>query len=222
MSPGRILVTHRLPGDAGSGLPADSSVWTGKGAMPRQELLAAVREAEGLLCMLVDEIDAELIEAGGHLRVISQMAVGVDNIDLAAASRAGIPVGHTPGVLTETTADTAFALMAAACRRLAEGGDALREGRVGEWDPEFMLGGDLWETTLGIVGLGRIGQAVARRAAGFAMGILYTGPHRKGEAEGLGAHYVDLDELLSASDHVVLAAPLDASTRHMIDRRALA
>lgn len=190
--------------------------------MPRPELLAAIGEAEGLLCMLVDEIDAELIEAGAHLRVISQMAVGVDNVDLAAASRAGIPVGHTPGVLTETTADTAFALMAAACRRLPEGRDALREGRVGEWDPEFMLGGDLWDTTLGIVGLGRIGQAVARRAGGFSMRVLYAGPHRKEEGERLGARHVDLEHLLSASDHVVLAASLDASTRHMIDGRALA
>ncbi len=189
--------------------------------MSRRELLAAVRQAEGLLCMLVDRIDAELIEAGSNLAVISQMAVGVDNIDLSAATRAGIPVGHTPGVLTDTTADTAFALLAAACRRLPEGRDVLREGGVGEWDPEFMLGGDLWETTLGIVGLGRIGLAVARRATGFAMRILYAGPHLKKEGEELGARHVDLDELLTESDHVVLAAPLDSVTRHLIDRRAL-
>lgn len=202
-------------------MPPDASVWNGSGAMPRQELLAAVQEATGLLCMLVDDIDGELIGAGAKLEVISQMAVGVDNIDLAAATRAGIPVGHTPGVLTETTADTAFALLAAACRRLPEGRQALRDGTVGEWDPEFMLGGDLWNTTLGIVGLGRIGQAIARRAAGFAMRILYTGPRPKTEAGRLGATHVDLPQLLSRSDHVVLAAPLDATTRHLIDRRAL-
>src|SRR5690606_23163460 len=177
------------------------------GLMPRHELLRAVGDVEGLLCMLVDSIDAELIAAAPKLRAISQMAVGVDNIDLEAATAAGIPVGHTPGVLTETTADTAFALLAAATRRLPEGRDDLMAGRVGEWDPDYLLGGDLWGTTLGIVGMGRIGRAIARRATlGFDMRVLYTS---RGPKElPFPAEKVSLPELLARADHVVLAAAL--------------
>lgn len=190
--------------------------------MPRAELLSRVGSLHGVLCMLVDDIDAELISAGSSLRVISQMSVGVDNVDLAAATAAGIPVGHTPGVLTETTADTAFALLAAACRRLPEGQQALRDGAVGEWDPEFLLGGDLFDTTLGVVGLGRIGAAVARRGAGFGMRLLYSGPNSKPAASAQGAEHVSLDTLMARADHVVVTAPLTEATRHLIDGRALA
>lgn len=213
-----MLVTHRLPAGAGSDLAPGWEVWPGPGPVPRSRLVAEAATIGGLLCMLVDDIDAEVIGAAPYLRVISQMAVGVDNIDLHAATRAGIPVGHTPGVLTETTADTAFALLAAATRRLPEGQEELRAGRVGEWDPDYLLGGDLWDTTLGIVGLGRIGSAVARRAAGFGMRVLYSGPrpHRTEAA------FVGLEELLARSDHVVLAAPLTADTAHMIGAAQLA
>lgn len=214
-----VVVTHRLPAGVDSEIPETWRVWQGEGPMPRDELLETVEGAEGLLSMLVDEIDGELVARAGSLRVISQMAVGVDNIDLAAATEAGIPVGHTPGVLTETTADTAFALLAASVRRLPEGQADLREGRVGEWDPDYLLGGDLGDTTLGVVGLGRIGGAVARRATGFGMRLLYTG--RGPKANDLGAEFVGLEELLAASDHVVLAAPLTSATRHMIDSRTL-
>lgn len=211
----RVLVTRPLPAGAGESLPSDWEVWPGTGAMPRAELLARAGDLDGLLCMLVDRIDAELIEAGSRLRVISQMAVGTDNVDLAAATARRVPVGHTPGVLTETTADTAFALLAAACRRLPEGQEALRTGSVGEWDPEFMLGGDLWGSTLGIVGLGRIGAAVARRASGFDMRVLYSGRRPSPSAPGL-AELVPLDDLMSEADHVVLAAALTPDTRHLI------
>lgn len=214
-----VVVTHRLPAGVGAEIPESWRVWKGEGSMPRGELLEAVAGAEGLLSMLVDEIDPELMARAGQLRVISQMAVGVDNIDLVAATEAGIPVGHTPGVLTQTTADTAFALLAAAVRRLPEGQADLREGRVGEWDPDYLLGGDLWDTTLGVVGLGRIGSAVARRATGFGMRLLYTG--RRPKSDDLGADFVGLEELLGASDHVVLAAPLTSGTRHMMDSRTL-
>lgn len=214
-----VLVTHRLPAGVDSEIPAEWTVWGGDGAMPRDRLLDQVADAEGLLCMLVDRIDPELLTAAPHLRAISQMAVGVDNVDLEAATAAGLPVGHTPGVLTETTADTAFALLAAATRRLPEGRADLQSGRVGEWDPDYLLGGDLWDTTLGIVGLGRIGSAVARRAAGFGMEILYTG--RAPKAVDHGAVFVDLDQLLARSDHVVLAAPLTDETHHMIGSRRL-
>jgi glyoxylate reductase len=215
-----VLVTHRLPAGVDSEIPAGWSVWQEGGPMPRDRLLQEVARAEGLLCMLVDPIDADLLASATRLRAVSQMAVGVDNIDLDAATRAGIPVGHTPGVLTETTADTAFALLAAAVRRLPEGQEDLRSGRVGEWDPDYMLGGDLWDTTLGIVGLGRIGSAVARRAAGFGMEVLYTG--RSPKDDDRGAEFVGLEELLTRSDHVVLAAPLTEATHHMVGARELA
>lgn len=215
----RVLVTHRLPGGVDEELDPTWEVWPGPGPMPRERLLESVAEAEGLLCMLVDRIDGELLESAPHLRVISQMAVGVDNVDLGAATRAGVPVGHTPDVLTETTADTAFALLAAATRRLMEGRDVLARGEVGEWDPGFMLGGDLWDTTLGIVGMGRIGSAVARRAGGFGMRVLFTSRAPREVDVGEWRPYPDV---LSESDHVVLAAPLTPSTRHMVDAAALA
>ncbi|HEX7098520.1 MAG TPA: D-glycerate dehydrogenase [Acidimicrobiia bacterium] len=217
----QVLVTHRLPAGADAALDPSWKVWPGDGPMPRRELIAAVADVEGLLCMLVDAIDAELLAAAPNLRAISQMAVGVDNIDLAAATARGIPVGHTPGVLTETTADTAFALLAAATRRLSEGRDDLRAGHVGEWDPDYLLGGDLWRTRLGIVGMGRIGQAVARRGAlGFEMEVIYTS--RSPKDFSFPAERVPLDELLSRADHVVLATALTSETRHMIDATALA
>lgn len=212
-----VLVTHRLP--AGVSAKRGWETWPGEGSMPRGELLSQVADLDGLLCMLVDGIDAELIDAGKHLRVISQMAVGVDNIDVEAATAAGIPVGHTPDVLTETTADTAFALLAAAVRRLPEGQRDLREGRVGEWDPDYLLGGDLWGTALGVVGLGRIGMAVARRARGFGMDVLYSG--RRPRENDLGAVFTDFDTLLAEADHIVLTAPSTPATRHMINRESL-
>lgn len=214
-----VLVTRRLPAGVGEELDPTWKVWGGQGAMPREDLVESMAGIEGLLCMLVDRIDAEVLRAGPRLRVISQMAVGVDNVDLAAATRAGVPVGHTPDVLTETTADTAFALLGAATRRLAEGRDVLARGEVGEWDPEFLLGGDLFDTTLGIVGLGRIGSALARRAGGFGMRVLYTArTPRNGES---GLEWRSFEDLLAEADHVVLTAPLTAETRHMIDREAL-
>ena len=190
--------------------------------MPHQILETRVGGAAGLLCMLTDRIDEALIATAPGLRVISQMAVGVDNIDVAAARAFAIQVGHTPDVLTETTADTAMALVLAAARRLREGIDYVREGRWGPWDPTLLLGQDVHHATLGIVGLGRIGTAVATRAAGFGMRVLYTGPNRKPTDEArLGVLYRTLGDLLSESDHVVVTAPLIPATRHLIDRKAL-
>lgn len=183
--------------------------------------MAVVSDCEGLLCMLTDRIDAELLDAAPRLRVVSQMAVGIDNVDVGACIRRGIRVGHTPDVLTETTADTAFALLAAVVRRLPEGRTAVLEGRWGEWDPEYLLGGDLHGTTLGIVGLGRIGQAIARRATGFSMRLLYHSRHRKPAAEAdLGIAFREFDRLLREADHIVVSASLDADSRGMFDADA--
>ncbi len=190
--------------------------------MPRNELLAQVAEADALYCMLTDQIDRELLDAAPRLQVISSMAVGVDNIDLAACTERGIPVGHTPGVLTEATADMAFGLLLAAARRIGEGFDYVRADKWGEWEPDLLLGWDVHSSVLGIIGMGRIGAAVARRGAGFGMEVVYSGPHPKPEIEAeLGAVRRDLSGLLSIADHVVITAPLKADTYHLINERTL-
>jgi lactate dehydrogenase-like 2-hydroxyacid dehydrogenase len=198
------------------------AVWEGDGVMPREELLARVAEASGLYCMLTDRVDRELLEAAPGLRVVSNMAVGVDNVDLTTCTERGIPVGHTPGVLTEATADMAFALLLAAARRIGEGMAHVRDDLWGEWQPDLLLGRDVHGTTLGIVGMGRIGTAVARRAAGFGMSIVYTGPNGKPAVESeLGATRHDLSGVLTIADHVVLTASLNANTYHLINDQSL-
>jgi lactate dehydrogenase-like 2-hydroxyacid dehydrogenase len=210
-----VFVTRKLP----AAIPDDYEVWPEEAPPPYAELLARARDCDGLLCMLTDRIDRALIEAGPGFRVISQMAVGVDNIDLEAATRRRIPVGHTPGVLTETTADLAFGLLLATARRIPEAERFLREGRWHYWAPEILLGTDVQGTTLGIVGMGAIGRAVARRAAGFGMRVLYTNRSGAGYA---GAQRVELDELLARSDFVSINCPLNDGTRGLIGRRELA
>jgi lactate dehydrogenase-like 2-hydroxyacid dehydrogenase len=223
---GSVFVTRAaaFPPDQMTRLRSQQRVtsWDVNEVIPRSSLLGAVREAEGLLCLLTEDIDRELLDAAPRLRVISQMAVGVDNIDLAECTRRQIPVGHTPGVLTETTADTAMALLLAVTRRLPEGAAYVREGRWAHWEPNLLLGGDLSGSTVGIVGLGRIGQAVARRCTGFGCRLLYTGPHRKPVVESeLRIAYRSLPDLLSQADHVILTASLGRSTQHLVDARAL-
>jgi len=171
--------------------------------------------------MLTDRVDRELLAAAPRLTAVSNMAVGVDNIDLVACTEAGIPVGYTPGVLTEATADMAFALLLAAARRIGEGMDLVRGDEWGEWSPDLLLGADVHGTIVGIVGMGRIGSAVARRAAGFGMTIVYAGPHRKPEVEEeLGAYRHDLSGLLSVSDHVVVSASLNPGTYRLINAQS--
>jgi len=218
-----ILVTRRPPGNALEMLRQAErvAVWEGDGPMPRDELLEQVSEATALYCMLTDRIDRELLSAAGRLRVVSNMAVGLDNIDLVACTERGIRVGHTPGVLTEATADLAFGLLLAAARRIAEGYDHVRAGEWGEWKPDLLLGSDVHGATIGVIGMGRIGSAIARRAAGFGMSILYSGPRRKPEVEAeLGAVRRDLSGLLMGSDHVVVTALLNAETHRLLDERA--
>ena len=190
--------------------------------MPRGLLLERVAGVDGALVMLTDRIDGEFLEAGSGLRVVSQMAVGVDNVDLPSCTGQGIPVGHTPDVLTETTADMAWALLGAVARRIPEGREYVLDGQWGEWDPDLLLGNDLWGTTLGIVGMGRIGAAVARRAMGFSMKVLYNSRTPKPEVEQeTGAVHNRLDDLLGESDHVVITAAYTPQTHHLINSAAL-
>jgi len=210
-----ILVTRALPSDILRPLLARGGVevWEGEGPIRREVLLSSVGSSLGVLSMLTDSIDAELLEAAPRLMVVSQMAAGVDNIDLDACARRRVRVGHTPGVLTETVADTAFALMASIVRRLPEGKRLVEEGRWGSWSPFEGLGGDLHGLILGIVGMGGVGRAVARRASGFEMRVIYTTPRA---VEGSPGQAVTLDELLATADVVMLCAPLTEETRGMI------
>lgn len=219
-----VYVTRRIPevGLARVREACHIRLWEGELPPPKTILLQEVADCDGLLCLLTDPIDEEVIAAGPRLRVISQMAVGVDNIDLQAATARSIPVGHTPGVLTEATADFTFALLMAAARRIPEGVDYVRAGRWKTWEPMGLLGVDIWGATLGIVGLGRIGTAVARRARGFAMHILYSNPTRRPDLEAeLGVEYAELDDLLARSDFVSLHCPLTPETHHLINEAAL-
>ena len=221
----RVVVTRRPPGAAEAMLSEVAEVWTWpeNRPIPRGELLAGAGEADGLYCMLTDRIDAELLDAAPRLAAVSQMAVGVDNIDAAACTARGIPVGHTPDVLTEATADAAFGLLIAAARRFREGLEDVVQGRWGEWDPMYMAGSDLFGSTLGVVGLGRIGRAAARRASGFGMRVLYTKRRRDPAAEGeLGVEYRPFEQLLAESDHVMVLTSLHPGTHRLIDRAALA
>jgi glyoxylate reductase len=216
----RVYVTRQLPGDALDRLRerAQVEVWPKELPPSRDELARALTTAEGLLCLLTDSIDASLLEGAPHLRAVSTMAVGYDHIDVEACTRRGIVVTNTPGVLTEATADLAFALLLAAARRLSEGERAVREGRWTAWHPSFLLGRDVHGATLGIVGLGQIGMAVARRARGFDMRVLYFSRTRRPEAEAeLAIEYRSFESLLEESDFVSVHVPLTAQTRHMFN-----
>ncbi len=187
----------------------------------KDELIDGVRAADGLLCLLTDEITAEIMDVNPNLKVISNYAVGYNNIDVAAATQRGIMVTNTPGVLTDATADLTWALLMAVSRRVVEGDALTRAGRFMGWDPMLLLGSDISGKTLGIIGMGRIGQAVARRAVGFDMKILYYDKAPVPEAEKYKAEFVSLDELLQEADFVTLHAPLTDETRHIISRREL-
>ncbi len=219
----RVFVTRQLPGDAIERLRerADVDVWPHDSPPPRDDLLRALADVDGLLCLLTENIDSGVLDAAPRLRVVSTMAVGYDHIDVEACTRRGVLVTNTPGVLTETTADFAFALLLAAARRVAEGDRAVREGLWSTWSPSFLLGGDVAGATLGIVGLGAIGAAVARRARGFDMRLLYASRTAKPQLEAeLGVVFVPLDQLLAESDFISVHVPLTAETRRMFDERA--
>lgn len=188
----------------------------------KKQLLERLKGKVGMICVLTDTVDAEVLGSNPKLKVVSNVAVGLDNIDVQAATRHGVMVTNTPGVLTETTADFAWALLLTAARRVVEGDRFVREGKWKEWMFMGFVGTDLYGKVLGICGLGRIGTAVARRAQGFNMRILYTQRHRNEAREReLGATYVDKMTLLRESDFVVLMLPLTSETRHYIGRKEL-
>jgi glyoxylate reductase len=224
MAKPKVFVT-RLILESGLELVRDfceAEVWPDELPPSRQEILERVRGVEGLLCLLTDRIDAEVMEAAGPgLKIISNHAVGVDNVDVAAATIRGIPVSNTPGILTDATADMAFALLLAAARRVVEGDRLVKAGGWKTWAPGFMLGADLSGATLGIVGFGRIGRAVARRASGFGMRILFTDPTPARPEPGVIAEQVDLVPLLKESDFVSLHTPLTEATLGLINTDTL-
>lgn len=222
-----MFVARRIPEEGLEAVRAvcDTDLWEDDLPAPRAELLHRVAGMDGLLTLLTDRVDDELLDAAGpQLKVVSNYAVGFDNIDVAACARRGIPVGNTPGVLTDTTADLAWALLMAAARRIPEGSRYVRDGHWKTWGPLLLLGPDVHGATIGIVGFGRIGQAVARRAQGFGMRILY---HDLAElpasvTEPLGATYAPLETVLAESDFVSLHVNLSPETRHLINARTLA
>ena len=221
----RVFVARKLPGNALDRLAAatDMRLWEGDLPPPRETLLAEVSEADGLLSLLTERVDQALLDAAPRLRAVSNMAVGFDNIDIAACTARRIPVGNTPGVLTDTTADFAFALLMAAARRVVEGDAFVRAGKWKTWDPGLLLGEDIHGATIGIAGMGQIGQAMARRAHGFGMRILYADEIPRPQIDQqYEAVRVDKERLLRESDFVTLHVPLLPETRHYIGAAELA
>lgn len=228
-----VAVTRRIPA-AGLDLLRDGGATVHiahdqpESDVPRATLLAAVARADVLLSLLTERIDADVLAHNPRLRGIANFAVGFNNIDVAAATRLGIPVSNTPGVLTEATADLTWALLLAVARRIPAAHEYMTSGRFRTWGPELLLGADVGtgpdgaRRTLGIIGFGRIGRAVARRALGFDMRVLaYTPRSRSAIDAADGVEYADLDRLLAESDFVTLHAPLNDESRHVIDERAL-
>ncbi len=228
MTKPRIFITRQIPPrglEMVQSLSAeyDIEAWTQPLPPAYDVLLQKAGGVAGLYCLLTDKIDAGLLEAiGPQIKVISQMAVGFDNIDVPAATARGIPVGNTPGVLTDTTADFAWTLLMAAARRVVEGDKYTRAGYWQTWDPIGFLGPDVTGATLGIIGFGRIGQSMAKRAQGFDMRLLYFDTQRYPEAEArYGALYVDLNTLLREADFVTLHTVLSPETYHLMDDERL-
>jgi glyoxylate reductase len=222
----KVFVSRLIPDEGIDPIVAacEARVWEGELPPPRPDLLAAVAGCAGVVTLLTDRVDDEFLDAAGsQLKVVSNYAVGFDNVDVPACTARGVAVGNTPGVLTETTADLAWALLMAAARRLPEGDRYVRAGRWKTWGPLLLLGPDVHGATIGIVGFGRIGQAMARRARGFGMTILYHDVQRADaavEAE-FAATFLPLEELLPRADYVSLHVNLTPETRGLIDAETL-
>jgi lactate dehydrogenase-like 2-hydroxyacid dehydrogenase len=219
MNQPKTVVTRRIP-RAGLELVqqvTDVRLWDSDEPIPRATLLEQVKGIDGLYCLVTERVDDELLDAAGpSLKVVSTLSVGYDHIDVKACRKRNIAVGNTPGVLTETSADLAVGLLLATARRIPESIDAIRKGEWSTWKPEWMAGYDVYGSTVGIIGLGRIGAAVARRLRGFDCRILYTGPQPKPEiADPLGAEFTDFAGILAQSDFISIHAPLIAETRNL-------
>lgn len=221
----KIYITRMLPASVVKKLEGEFYIemWgQEEEAIPREVLLEKVKDAQAVLCMLTETIDEEVLDAAPNLKVISNMAVGYNNIDVEAATKRQIIVTNTPGVLTETTADLTFALMMATARRLVEASDYLRTGKWGTWSPMQLTGMDIHGATLGIIGFGRIGQAVAKRAAGFGMNILYYNRSQKPEVEKeTGARFAALNDVLRESDFISILLPYSEEVHHLISDKEL-
>jgi glyoxylate reductase len=217
-----VFVTRMIPEPALALIRevCDMTVWQDELPPPYDHLKDQAAQSDGLLTLLSDTIDEALLEAAPHLKVVSQMAVGFDNIDVKAATARGIPVGHTPGVLTDTTADFAFALLMAAARRIGEAERFVHAGKWRTWGPTSFMGQDIHGATLGIIGLGRIGRAVARRASGFDMRVIYHDRTPDPAAAEVKADYLPLEDVLAQADFLSLHVALTPDTTHLIDARA--
>ncbi|MEH7886148.1 D-glycerate dehydrogenase [Bacillus sp. JJ1609] len=214
-----VYITRKLPEDTIAEITHlfDVKMWDHEDIpVSREVLLEEAKKASALITMLSDKVDAELLTAGNNLKIVANLAVGYDNIDLGAATKCGILVSNTPDVLTETTADLTFALLMATARRVVEAAEYVKAGQWEGWSPYLLAGHDIHSKTIGIVGMGKIGEAVARRAKGFGMEILYHNRSRKMDAEmEFGAQYSSFEELVSKANYVVSLAPLTAETRNL-------
>ena len=221
MAKPKVFATHQLFDEARQILEAacDVEYWTNEERPPRDELLRRVKDKEGLVCLLTEKVNDELLRVALKLRIASNVAVGYDNIDVDACTKRGVVATNTPGVLDETTADFAWTLMMAVARRLAEGEQLARSGNWKGWNLDQLCGADIWGKTLGLVGFGRIGRAVARRALGFHMKVIYTDAVKAPEevAKSLNAEYRDMNALLAESDFISLHVPLIPETRGLFD-----
>ncbi|KIL37482.1 glyoxylate reductase [Cohnella kolymensis] len=222
----KVYITRRIPDNALGKIAdlCDVEMWQHEDIpVPRHVLEEKIEHVDGLYCLLTETIDEHLLNRAKNLKAISNMAVGYNNINVQAATKRGVMVTNTPGVLTETTADLTFALLMATARRIVEASDFLRQGSWKTWSPMLLTGQDIFGATMGIVGLGRIGEALAKRAKGFDMRVLYYNRSRKEEAEKeLGLEYVELPALLSQSDYVCVMVPYSPETRNLIGKDELA
>ncbi|MBN6889081.1 glyoxylate reductase [Cytobacillus horneckiae] len=220
----RIFISRKLPDEVIAPLKEnyDVKMWDKEDRpIPYEELVKEVKDADALLTMLSENVNKELLTAGNKLKIVANMAVGYDNVDISSAKDLGITITNTPDVLTESTADLAFALLLATARRMIEASEYVKNGDWKSWSPLLLAGHDVHRKTIGIVGMGSIGKVVAKRATGFDMNILYYNRSRKQDAEDeLGAKYVDFDELLAQSDFIVCLTPLTEETKDMFTREA--
>jgi len=220
----KVLITRQIP-QSGIDLLCEKvevEIWPDDMPIPREVLLSKIHDVDGLICMLSDPIDQELLTEAALLKVIANYAVGTDNIDVSYAQQKGIRVGNTPGVLTQTTADLAFSLLMAVSRRIVEAADYVKAGKWKTWGPQLLLGNDIYSSTLGIIGFGRIGQAMARRALGFGMEVLYYSRSPKPDLEReMGVKFASLEEIYRQSDFISLHTDLNESSRGLINKKAL-